>query len=218
MPVTAGQEQSTFGAVSSDITAAAVDGGAITSAGLPGTFDHAAFVAPKLSDMETIDSSDSCVGLNILLKPSPTPAALPSCECMDNFRGRPAWDQAAASYTNLTCTVDTAAPVQAPTPQPSSAPSPFPTMLPSPWRENQCTTDEFTQLPRCNVAGGTLVHSGYLSYPGDEYVNFAFAYYDIDGRSARAHVFPSPLRRGASPLPCSPLALALTRRVTKLHV
>ena len=74
MPVTPGAEQSTFDSVAADLTAAAADGGAIATSGgldsLGGTLDTT--VPPSIpAALTTVDSSDSCVGPNVVLKPAP---------------------------------------------------------------------------------------------------------------------------------------------------
>ena len=103
MPTRPGAEQATFDSIVNDLSAAAGAGGALsTSAGLAslgGTLDSDAFVAPtQANDMTTVESSESCVGANVVLKPAPSTGGALGCECDDYYVGKPAWDPEAARY------------------------------------------------------------------------------------------------------------------------
>ena len=118
MPVTPGNEGSTFDSVAADLTAAAANGGAIAKsfepggglASLGGTLDTTVpFKAPtQADDMTSVDWKASCVLLHQGGPPptsdyeadSPT-GATPSCECDDFYNGNPEWS--AGGWTNLIC-------------------------------------------------------------------------------------------------------------------
>ena len=106
MPVIPGAEQSTFDSVAADLKTAAAAGGAIAMgdglASLGTTLDTtAAFIAPTQADMTTVDSSDTCDGDHVVVKPAPSAGGAPLCECEDYYLGKPAWDSEAARCVYL---------------------------------------------------------------------------------------------------------------------
>jgi hypothetical protein len=83
MPTQPGAEQATFNAVVNDLSTAASARGALETGALASlaTIETAAYDPPTLTDMTTVDVSDTCDGANVIFDSSQG-----ECRCEDWYQ------------------------------------------------------------------------------------------------------------------------------------